>query len=119
MRGVFWIINNELLAIPYDEDATEGISKNRNNYNHRLLWEHVRPKGVNKPYNYYPRGRVEYTPKGKPLIYLGLSVDPSFISQICEAFDITDEPKIHYDGSDHYSSNEDPSKQRKRGKGKP
>ena len=73
MRGVFWIIDDKLYAVPYDETAAEGLAKNRTNSNHRLLWEHIRPKGSNKAFDYYPRGRVEYTPKGKPLIFMGLS----------------------------------------------
>ena len=66
-RGVFWIVDGELLAIPYDEDAAEGLSKNRANYNHRLLWPEVRPEKCSRSYDYYPRGRVEYTPYGKPV----------------------------------------------------
>lgn len=116
MRGVFWIIDDKLYAIPYDETADDGLSKNRTNYNHRLLWEHVRPKGINKRFDYYPRGRVEYTPKGKPLVFLGLSVDRKFIPQICEAFELTEEPRIHYDGSEHYMSHEERMKQRGRRK---
>ena len=33
IRGVFWIVEGKLLAVPYDEDATEGLSKNGFNYN--------------------------------------------------------------------------------------
>ena len=54
--GVFWLIDDEILAIPYNEGAFVGIAKSGNNYNHRLLWEFVKPKHCNKPFDYYPRG---------------------------------------------------------------
>ena len=43
-RGVFWLIDNELLAVPYSDDMTEGLSKSGDNYNHSLLWDLVKPK---------------------------------------------------------------------------
>lgn len=63
-RGVFWLIDGKIFAVPYDADASFGISKSGDNYNHRLLWDYVKPKGCNKPYDYYPRGRVEQSNKG-------------------------------------------------------
>ena len=104
IRGVFWIVEGKLLAVPYDEDAAEGLSKNGFNYNHRLLWPHVCPKGCRKRYDYYPRGRVEYTNYGKPIIYMGLSVGPKFVPEIIEAFEIREDPIIRRDGSGHYMS---------------
>ena len=104
IRGVFWIVEGKLLAVPYDEDAAEGLSKNGFNYNHRLLWPYVCPKGCRKRYDYYPRGRVEYTNYGKPIIYMGLSVGPKFVPEIIEAFDIKEDPLIRHDGSGHYMS---------------
>ena len=41
MRGVFWLIDEELLAVPYDDSSSVGIAKSGNNYNHKLLWCHV------------------------------------------------------------------------------
>ena len=111
-RGVFWIVDDELLAVPYDEDAAEGLSKKGSNYNHRLLWEHVRPKKSNRRFDYYPRGRVEYTAQGKPVIFLGLSVEQKYISEICEAFEITDKPYVRYDGSTHYTSEKEREEKR-------
>ena len=120
-RGVFWIVDGELLAVPYDEDAAEGLSKNRTNYNHRLLWDHVRPPASCRRFDYYPRGRVELSSEGKPLIFMGLSVEMSYIPQILEAFGITDEPRIKRDGSEHYMSykeREERDRQRRRNKRK-
>ena len=106
-RGVFWLLDNALLAVPYDEKSETGIAKSGHNYNHRLLWEHVKPKKCNRPYDYYPRGRVEYTAKGNPIIYMSRKISEDCIAEIMEIFGITKLPKIHYDGSKHYMSHLD------------
>lgn len=106
-RGVFWLIDGELLVCPYDENATEGVSKSGDNYNHRLLWDHVKPRKCNKPFDYYPRGRVEFSNKGKPIIYMNRNIGDEFIPEIMRQFCLTEIPRIHYDGSDHYKSHYD------------
>ena len=68
-RGVFWLVDGKLLVCIYDDAATAGLAKSGDNYNHRLLWEHVKPRKCNKPFDYYPRGRVEVSNKGKPIVY--------------------------------------------------
>ena len=113
-RGVFWIVDGELLAIPYDEDAAEGLSKNRTNYNHRLLWPKVRPEKSIRRYDYYPRGRVEYTSYGKPVIYMGMSVPCRFIQEIIDFFDITEEPCVKRDGSEHYMTEAERAEERRK-----
>ena len=64
-KGVFWIVERNgdeiLLAFPFQDGDTTGVAKSGDTYNHRLLWESVRPSGCNRPYSYYPRGRVEVT----------------------------------------------------------
>lgn len=106
-RGVFWLIDDEILAVPYEDDAEVGVAKSGNNYNHKLLWEHVRPRKCNKPFDYYPRGRVEFTTRGEPVIYLNSNIGEQYITEVMEIFGITDAPKIHYDGSNHYKSHFD------------
>ena len=101
-RGVFWLIEESILAVPFEQDAVFGISKSGNNYNHRLLWDHVKPGKCNKPYDYYPRGRVEMTSKGKPVIYMNRNIEDKYLCEIMQAFEITEIPRIHYDGSEHY-----------------
>ncbi len=91
-----------LLIKTFEEGETSGLSKNGTNYNHRLLWEHVKPPGCNKPFDYYPRGRVEISPKGKAIIYMNKNIDDRFLDEIIKAFCIADTPKVHYDGSEHY-----------------
>ena len=64
--------------------------------------DYVKPKGCNKPYDYYPRGRVEQSNKGKPIIFMNVNIGEEYIPVIMEQFGIVEEPKIHYDGSEHY-----------------
>ncbi len=106
-RGVFWLIDDTILAVPFENDACIGIAKSGNNYNHRLLWEYVRPRKCNKQYDYYPRGRLEFSNKGEPVIYMNRNIDTKYIPKIMDCFGITKEPKIHIDGSNHYKSHFD------------
>ncbi len=102
VRGVFWIINDKMLAFPFDEKYIEGISKSGKTYNHKKLWETIKSKRCNKPFDYYPRGRVDYTGKGKPIIYMSPHVDDSYIKDIVKAFGLTEKPIIKIDHSKHY-----------------
>ena len=99
-RGVFWLVDGELLAFPFDENDTEGVAKSGNTYNHKLLWEAKKP--CNKPFDYYPRGRVEITKSGEVKIFMNPNIGEELIPLIKIAFGITTEPKIIYDRSEHY-----------------
>lgn len=101
-RGIFWDVNGELLAFPFVEDNLTGIAKSGNTYNHKKLWPFVKPKGCNKLYNYYPRGRVEINNKGKVIIYMNPNVSESLLSEIKIEFGIITDPRIIYDNSNHY-----------------
>lgn len=68
-RGVFWIVDDKILAFPFMNDEI-GVAKSGNTYNHKKLWTDIKPRGYNKPYNYYPRGRVDISNKGKAIIYM-------------------------------------------------
>ena len=69
-------------------------------YNHKLLWEYIKPR--NKPFDYYPRGRVDYNAKGKAIIYMNPNISAEYIDKIKIAFGIDSEPVIRYDHSEHY-----------------
>ena len=99
-RGVFWIVDDKLLAFPFDDGATKGVAKSGNIFNHKLLWEHIKP--CNKPYDYYPRGRVDFNAKGKAIIYINPNVENKYTSEIKAAFGITSVPVLRYDYSEHY-----------------
>ena len=99
-KGVFWIVDGSLFAFPFDETATEGVAKTGDTFNHKLLWEHVKP--CNKPFDYYPRGRVDCSSKGVAIIYMNPNIEDKHISEIVAVFGITTEPVIRYDFSEHY-----------------
>ena len=101
-RGVFWIIDDQLLAFPFYEGADVGVSKSGNTFNHKKLWDEIKPRKVNKPFDYYPRGRVDFNGQNKPLIYMNPNVDESWIPAIKTEFGLREDPVIHYDYSDHY-----------------
>ncbi len=101
-RGVFWLIDTELLVCIYEEDASIGKAKSGDNYNHRLLWDHVKPRRCNKPFDYYPRGRVEISNKGNPVVYMNRNIGEEYIPEIMEKFGLSEQPRIHYEGSEHY-----------------
>ncbi|ADL36491.1 chromosomal replication initiator protein DnaA2 (plasmid) [Butyrivibrio proteoclasticus B316] len=104
-RGVFWLVDNSILAFPFEADATVGVAKSGKNYNHKLLWDFVKPKECsNKPFYYYPRGRVEFNSKGKPILYMNCNIGEEYIPKIMECFGLTELPQVHYDGSSHYMS---------------
>lgn len=99
-RGVFWLIGDTLLAFPFDGSITKGIAKSGNTYNHRLLWEAVRPD--KHPWNYYPRGRVEINPKGIPIIYMSPHISQEHLAEIRRIFGLHISPVIRIDTSLHY-----------------
>ena len=44
-QGVFWLIDNKLLAIPFDKSKyPDGIAKSGDTYNHEKLWKYVKPQ---------------------------------------------------------------------------
>ena len=102
-QGVFWLIDNKLLAIPFDKSKyPDGIAKSGDTYNHEKLWEYVKLQNCNKPYNYYSRGRVVKGTKNKAIVYMNPDISNEFISSIKEAFEIEGEPIIKLDFSKHY-----------------
>lgn len=82
--------------------AEAGPAKSGENYNHRLLWNHVRPKGCNKEFDYYPRGRVEIDKRGRAVIFMSPYIEQAYVPQIMDALGITELSRVHYDGSQHY-----------------
>ena len=122
-KGIFWIIdrenleNNEpfLFRIPVDCAGTPCYltsiprpnSKRGDNYNHKLTWYQHVPEELRrgKPYDWYPRGRVEIRRTGRATIYLNpdLATD-AVISYITEKFNLQHlNVKVVADGSGHYA----------------
>lgn len=103
-RGVFWVIDGKLLSFPFfsGTDMIGGIAKSGNTYNHKKLWPDIKPKGCNKPYNYYPRGRVEFTARRKARIFVNPNVDENIVREVKLDFGITGPADVIYDNSEHY-----------------
>ncbi len=99
-KGVFWIIDGKLLAFPFDGTIQEGIAKSGYTYNHKLLWEYIKP--CSKAFDYYPRGRVDINSKGKSVIYMNPNVGDEYIPEIKIAFGLSTDPDIKLDYSEHY-----------------
>ena len=121
-KGIFWIVdrenlkNNELYLFRIPVDPV-GIpcpltpipplnSKHGDHYNHKRTGEeYVSSEFRNgKPYDYYPRGRVEIKDKGKAKIFLNPDIaTEEIIAYIVEKFRLQHrEVKAIADGSKHY-----------------
>lgn len=104
-NGIFWYLDDEdkLLSYPFGSvNSTEGIAKSGTTYNHKRFWNEF--KISKKPYNYYPRGRVDWDALGRATIYLNPNIEESVINQIKLDFGIrnSDDYRIQYDYSNHY-----------------
>lgn len=102
LKGVFWLIDDHILAVPYNKDFPYGSARSGDTYVHKKIWRYVRPDGCREPYNYFPRGRVEINRKGKSVIYMNPNIDDKYINVIRTEFHLTDEPRVIYDYSEHY-----------------
>lgn len=96
------MIDGKLSCFPFDGSITEGIAKSGSTYNHKKLWEHLLPCGNKVRFDYYPRGRVEITSKGKAVIYMSPHIGNEYVSEICKSFEVDNAPIIKYDHSKHY-----------------
>lgn len=106
-KGIFWVIDDQdmLLSYPFGSiDSLSGIAKSGDTYNHKRLWEDIKPMNSRKPFDYYPRGRVDWDKQGRPTIYLNPNIDEDYIRQIKLDFGIrpSDDCRIQYDYSNHY-----------------
>ena len=123
-RGIFWITdidnidNNKLyFQIPCDKNGNvqsqpnvclDLNAKSGTTYNHERTWSQLSSKYTqNKPFNYYPRGRVEIA-NGKATIYLSLHIATDEVKQWCiDKFNLTPvhgitKVRLVADGSAHY-----------------
>ena len=104
-KGVFWLIDGEIWAVPFDEQKYEyGISKSGDSYVHRKIWKEIKPRKCRYPYNYYPRGRVEITSKNLCILYMNPNIGEEYINEIMKKFGLESVEKIIYDNSSHYRS---------------
>ena len=96
------MIDVALLAYPFIEGVyAGGAARSGVTYNHKKLWEQLHGS-LGKPYNYYPRGRVDADNRGQSVIYMSPHVPLSLLPEIQAVFAITTEPLLRYDNSRHY-----------------
>mgnify|MGYP000847146431 FL=1 len=118
-KGIFWCANfdtecPELITVSAacdkNGDSKEPVrfsSKSGNNFNHRPEWERLdRSITAGRPFNYYPRGRVEIK-NGKATVFLNPAINKEcIVYRIMDAFELmTGELNcinIKSDGSSHY-----------------
>lgn len=119
-RGIFWIKDMESLAsvVIKAECNKNGffvnipefnlLAKSGTDFNHQAAWSTLPKRETdNKPYKYYPRGRVEIR-NSKAVIYAnGNIVDKKLIKWAVNEFNLTKENgielvEIKADMSNHY-----------------
>lgn len=106
-NGIFWYNDDteELLSYPFGSvNSFDGIAKSGNTYNHKRLWNDLKPLGSKRGYNYYPRGRVDWDNQGRATIFLNPNIAEDVISDIKREFGIrpSDECRVQFDYSNHY-----------------
>jgi len=112
-KGIFWIIEDTLLCVSVCCDkngvALEPVvysAKSGDNFNHKAEWARLDKKTTRgKPYNYFRRGRVEFT-KEKAVIYLNPFANTKNIqSKIIKKFELENVNTVFKsDGSVHYQA---------------
>ena len=118
-KGIFWCTDSDTeapalitvsVACDKNGDSKELVrfsSKSGNNFNHRLERERLdRSITAGRPFNYYPRGRVEIK-NGKATVFLNPVINKEcVVRRIMDAFELmTGELNcinIKSDGSSHY-----------------
>ena len=119
-KGIFWIYRDaagawKLLTVKAlcDRDGTalqpvRYSSKSGENFNHKAEWKRLGHKITDgRPYNYYPRGRVENR-KGRITVYIPPSLfREDTLSVIFQEFGLKGEAadrsiRVKADGSAHY-----------------
>lgn len=124
-RGIFWIKDIDNIEqsdlyfqIPCDSNGNINdpefsmsdlqSSKGKDNYNHKRVWNSLDRKYTdNKPFDYYPRGRVEIS-NGKATIYASPHIPQEKLKNwVIDKFNLTSYNGIRKirmvaDGSEHY-----------------
>ena len=121
-KGIFWIVDREnlqsnepyLFCIPVDRMGAPIAgapipplnSKHGDNYKHKKTWEEYLPAALRrgKPYNFYPRGRVEIKDAQNAIVFLNpVLAAEDVVAYLKEQFCLENRVlKIVADGSAHY-----------------
>lgn len=122
-RGVFWVtdtalIENSIIAVRFactsdgqltDADSDTQAEHLQKEINHKKIWAQLPHKvTLGKPFDYYPRGRVEVRKGGKVLIFCSPYICNDKLKEaISNLFGLTEQNGIKgvtlkADGSAHY-----------------
>lgn len=102
--GLFFYVNGKLLTDLIDIDHAEFYGDFKiGNSSHYEIWDKKYYDMYNKPYDYFPRGRVVYKYKeNKYILYADKCIEKSGIIEIIKAFHIEDD-NVEIDRTDiHY-----------------
>lgn len=119
-KGIFWCRDFDtnhpkliIAAVPCDKNGLTNetvafSAKSGENFNHKAEWSKL-DKSITqgKPFNYYPRGRVEIR-NGRATIFLNPDIHSEpVLRRIFDAFEIAEHSglkstRIQRDGSRHY-----------------
>lgn len=95
-EGIFWIINNKLIAFDNYVDTT---GRQFENIEHNKIWDEIKHmykvNGKIVDYNYFPRGRVMVNPIRKNDIFSHYDIY-IYIDKCINNNDIIEEIKYHF-----------------------
>lgn len=109
-KGLFWMTEDSLICckVPCDLEGNPLEPNRARENNHRQVWKSVpRSAACGKPYNYYPRGRVEIR-HSRAVVYLSPHLcNPSVLERIKTEFSLSEAAgiaavSVKGDGSRHY-----------------
>jgi hypothetical protein len=101
--GLFFYVNNKLLTDLVDVGQAEFYGDCKiGESSHYQVWDDDYFKIYQKPYDYYPRGRVVYKYKeNKFIVYADKCIEEKGIMDIIKTFEIEDE-NIKIDRTDNH-----------------
>lgn len=102
--GLFFYVNGKLLVYLNDINNAEVYGDCKiGRSSHYHVWEEKYYKIYNKPYDYYPRGRVVFKYKdNKYILYADKCINENGINEIIESFEIENENKEIDKTDSHY-----------------
>lgn len=111
ISGLFWVTESEIIAVPFTEETramfSNALSISENTFTHLKLWNAVKPRKCNKPYDYYPRGRVATFPANETIIYANPNISEENIAVIATVFCVGKGYTVRRDYSEQYQCFQD------------
>jgi hypothetical protein len=101
--GLFFYVNGQILTDFVDIDSAQLYGDFKiGDSSHYNIWDEKYEKIYNKPYDYYPRGRVVYKYKeNKYILYADKCIKEKGINEIIKTFSIEGE-NVEIDTDIHY-----------------